>query len=262
MVDHAAERQALADKIRHDHAQTARRRRLVMVLVVVAGVVVSALVIAWLQLRPDTEAEADTSGVAVPDNSTDNYGFTLTPELASGSDDVAGTPIKVAIYEDFLCPSCKTFHDETGPFLTEQLTAGKISVTYQPFTFLLNSSTDEYAQRAANAAVCVGDSAGPVGYAAMHALLMKNQPAEGGAGLSDTTLIDYATQSGADDVTDCITDRTFDSWVAEALAAGQKAGITTTPTVTVDGHQVVRSIDGNETMPGPDEIEFALESVK
>ncbi len=257
MSDGNAQRQALADKIRQNHQRKARRRRSVATVLIVLIVVVALALLGWRQLR----ASEEDTGIAVPENATDDYGFTLTPELA-GSEAVGTTPVDVQIFEDFLCPSCKAFHDESGPSLAEQVASGTVSITYPPVTFLLEASPAAYAPRAANAAVCVADDAGVAAYAAMHDLLLQNQPAEGGAGLSDDQLIAFATQAGAGDVTDCVADRTFTPWVERALEEGRAADVTTTPTVRIGGMNVVRSDNGTESIPGPEELQFAIEAAQ
>lgn len=254
MDDRVEQRQAIADRIRLEHRQSTRRKRVMTSVFVVVGVLACAAALLWIPFQ----AASDDS-VVEPENATDTFGFTVTPELVSG-DTSNDSPIPVSLYEDFLCPSCSVFHNESGAFLSEQIASGTISLTYHPFTFLLENSTDEYTQRAANAAVCVGDDAGALAYAKMHDLLMQNQPEQGGAGLTDEQLVEYGVEAGAEDIADCVEDRTFTPWVEEALAAGQKAGITTTPTVQVAGKTVVRSTDGRESMPGPAEIEFAIEA--
>lgn len=250
--DRAEQRQAIAERIRHDHRKTSTRTRITGSLVVLLGVLACIALLIWLQVNGDD----DTAEVTVPAHATDDYGFTLTPELV-GSEPSEGT-VPVSLYEDFLCPSCKVFHEESGPFLAEQVANGTITLTYHPFTFLLRNSTDEYTQRASNAAVCVGDQVGPVGYAKMHDLLLSNQPDQGGPGLSDEQLIAFAEEAGAEDIAECIEERTFTPWVEEALAAGQAAGVTVTPTVRINGMTVVRSDNGRESMPGPAELEFAI----
>lgn len=254
--DRAVERQDLAERIRSDHHKSVQRKRIITFTLVIIGVLGCVAAMAWMQTRPDEDE------VVVPDNATDNYGFQLTPDLANGTDEGTGNPTEVAIYEDFLCPSCKVFHEDTGEFLAEQVNAGSISVTYHPFTFLLDRTTDEYTQRAANAAACVGNEVGPVGYAAMHGLLMEHQPAQRGAGLSDAELIEFAGEAGADDISRCVEERTFEPWIEEGLNAGQQSGVSTTPTVRVAGMTIVRSDNGTESIPGADEIQFAIETVQ
>ena len=254
MQGSTADRQAMADRIRHEHLHGDPKRRLVgwvIALAVIAGAV--ALIAVILPLLPtpgDDEAPE-------PANATEDYGFLLAPET-----DAAGEPIAVVLYEDFLCGSCRAFHDETGEFLTEQLEAGVISLEYRPIAFLLTASTDEYAQRAANAAVCVADEAGVEAYALMHDLLLEHQPEQGGAGLTDEQLTEFAAEAGATEAAECIEERTFEVWVGQALEASLAADVSVTPTVRVDGVNVVRLSDGQESIPGPEELEFAFDSLQ
>lgn len=258
MNDPATQRQALADKIRNEHRHVVRRRRLTATVLIVLGVLALVTVTVWLQLQP-TE---DELSIREPANATSNFGFTLTPELATDTENFEGEPIPIAIYEDFLCSSCKIFHEQSGGFLAEQVDAGKISVTYHPFTFMLTQSTNEYSQRASNAAVCVADQAGVKAYVAMHSLLLTHQPAMGTPGLTDDELIEFAGDAGAHDVAACVQDRAFSAWVEAAMEAGLKADVSSTPTVRVNGLTVVRSDNGVESIPGPDEIQFAIEATQ
>lgn len=252
----AESRQELADRIRQEHLRGSGRRRVQAMVLVVLLVVAAIGLLLWMQFRAHQE-----SVVTAPQNATEEYGFLLTPALKNGTEPTDATPVRVVTYEDFLCPSCGIFHTESSPFLAEQVAAGAIELEYRPISFLVNASTDEYSQRAANAAVCVADQAGVVAYAAMHDLLLANQPAEGGAGLSDEQLIDFATQAGAEGVDDCVTERTFWPWIEEATAAGLAADVHETPTVRVNGQNVVRSDNGKESMPGPPELQYAIEAV-
>ncbi|MGJ9412942.1 DsbA family protein [Aeromicrobium sp. CF4.19] len=253
MDDRSRERQALAEGIRQGHRRSDRRRAvttILAVLVAVAGIGAAG----WYQ----TQAGEDDD-IAAPAHATDDYGFTLTPELATDEDEVEGDPVEVKLYEDFLCSSCKSFDERSGDFLREQVEDGAISITYHPFAFLLEASTDEYAQRAANAAACVADAEGVAAYAEMHDFLLKHQPKEGTDGLSDKRLRQLAKAAGADDVVDCVADRTFEPWVEKALEEGRDGDVSTTPTVRIGGSDIVKSVDGKETIPGPEELEVAIE---
>lgn len=260
MSDGAQQRQELADKIRQSHLQSSRKLKIGSLLLVSFGVIACLFALYWFQLGSAGEA----SGAVVPDNATEDYGFELTQAIFDGEDPdaapVEGTP-RVQVYEDFLCESCKVFHEETGGFLTEQVSSGAITLSYHPFAFLLTQSTDEYSQRATNAAVCVADEAGVMAYATMHDLLLEHQPAEGGPGLTDEELIEFASEAGADNVADCIEDREFTPWIEEAMQAGLDAGVKETPTVRVDGLSVIKSGDGGTTMPGEAELEYAIRTL-
>lgn len=250
------QRQALADKIRSDHEQSTRRKRIVAMIFVVLGVFVCLALLAFLQMNKNSAG----GDALAPQNATDSYGFTLTTELFTGEASENEEPAEVIVFEDFLCGSCKLFHEQSSEFLHEQLESGAITLTYQPFAFLVNQSTDEYAQRAANAAVCVADEAGVAAYAKMHDSLMTEQPEQGGPGLSDKKLIKLAKKAGAPEASECIEERTFEPWLEEAKRAAVAADVQETPTVRINNQTVVRTDNGVESMPGPYEIEFAIEA--
>ncbi|MGO1544515.1 MAG: DsbA family protein [Gulosibacter sp.] len=248
----AGPRQELADKIRHRHRKDMQRQRMVLAIIVTIGVLLSAGALVWLQLRP-------SSGETVtPHNATADYGFTLTSEHITDAQGSVENPVEIKIYEDFLCALCKDFHEESGTFLYEQLSAGNVTLTFHPIAHLVAESTDEYSERASNAAVCVADRAGIVSYFQMHSLLMENQPAQNGAGLTDEQLIDFGAQAGAGDISECVHDRTFDPWLQEAIVEAKRMDVTGTPTVRVNGANVVREDDGKKSIPGPAELEFVL----
>jgi protein-disulfide isomerase len=71
----------------------------------------------------------------------------------------------------------------------------------------------------------------------MHDLLYANQPEENSDGLSDSQLVDYAVQAGAnrDAVQKCIDDQTFKTWVAKVTDQSSKDGVNGTPTAIVNG---------------------------
>ncbi|WP_449276913.1 DsbA family protein [Leucobacter sp. GX24907] len=254
MGEGAVDRRELADKIRNDHLHGHGKRRAARIAFVAVFAVACVGALAWFQLRSGGDAEA-------PEHANSEYGFVLTPELAGG-DAPEDDPVDVDLYEDFLCSSCKIFQEQSGDFLAEQVADGVITLTYHPIAFLNSASTDDYARRAANAAACVADQAGVAAYASMHDLLLKHQPEQGGEGLSNVRLIELAKKAGADDIDGCVEDMTFEPWGEEALDAAAAADVSSTPTVRVEGATVVRSTDGEESMPGPDELEFAIEAAR
>lgn len=246
----AAQRQEIAERITQDHLRgTGRQRGRLMALVVIVAVV-GAVGLLWLQSRDDG------AGVVVPQYASDDYGFVLTPELVGAEGDATDA---VVLYEDFLCSSCKAFHEASGGYLADQVAAAAIALEYRPIAFLSNSAGDEYSQRAANAAVCVADAAGVEAYATMHDLLLVHQPPSDGPGLSDAELAEYAAEAGADDISACIEDRTFGPWLDEAFEASRAADVSETPTVRVNDQTVVRSDGGEESMPGTEELSAVID---
>ncbi len=143
----------------------------------------------------------------------------------------------VDLYEDFQCPNCKTFEDESGSTLAQLVADGTVQARYHGMAFLDTSANDDYSTRALNAAAVVVATAGPDAFQTFHDLLFANQPAEGGSGLTDDQLVAYADQAGASGgtVEQDIRDLTYGDWVATATDQASKDGVTGTPTVFVDG---------------------------
>ena len=256
MDENAASRQALADKIRREHLHGKSKRGFALklfVIVIAVGAAVALLWFQWQQRNSDEE-------IATPRNATEHYGFVLSDGAGDGGEDAnTAQLVEVVIYEDFLCESCRIFHEDSAELLSSQVESGAISLEYRPFAFLTDASSNEYSQRAVNAAICVADSAGVESFVTMHDLLFEHQPAEGGPGPDDAELVAFAETAGASDVSDCITDRTFEAWAAQALDAAIAADVTSTPTVRVDGVTILRSTNGQESMPGPEELLYAIE---
>lgn len=149
----------------------------------------------------------------------------------------AGSPVEVAIYEDFQCPYCAQLEESARDYLEEQLIDGAITVEYRIVSFLDQASANEYSSRAANAALCVFDDAGPGAFYEFHATLFENQPEEGTAGPENDELTTYASDAGAD-VADCIADGAMDDQVVKTTQQMTGEGVTGTPAVFVDGEAV------------------------
>jgi protein-disulfide isomerase len=165
------------------------------------------------------------------------------PVVAPGAEAEAGQPVKVVAYIDFICPVCKRFETTYNEALKGLRNEGKISLEYRPLGFLDRQSTTNYSSRAANAAACVADKA-PEKYAEYIDVLFANQPAEGGAGLSDDKLKSLASDIGAD-INSCVDDKTFRPYVKYSTQLASNIGITGTPTIFVDGKQWDGSSDLN-----------------
>src|SRR5215217_8629536 len=61
---------------------------------------------------------------------------------AAGDGIVTGNgPVPVEIYQDYLCPYCKQFHDSAGAQLNQLAEQGKITLTIHPIAILDNQST-------------------------------------------------------------------------------------------------------------------------
>jgi protein-disulfide isomerase len=224
-----AERQevsARAAAVMAEQRKQERRRRNRVVAIVVVVVLGLLLGIGYA-----VQSSRDTTGqvASAPSGVVDEYA------VPRGSDDA---PVTVTIYEDFMCPFCREFEAASRETLDQAVDAGDARVEYRVLSFLDRASNGtEYSTRAMNALGVVLDTAGADTAIQFHNLLFENQPAEGTDGLSDDELVDLAVEAGAarSDVAGPIEDRRFAQWVVNATNAANQAGVSSTPTVLVDG---------------------------
>lgn len=176
--------------------------------------------------------------------------------VAPGAEAEAGKPVKVVLYIDFICPVCKNFEAQYNEQLTSLRNEGKITVEYRALGFLDSRSTTNYSSRAANAAACVVNES-PEKYAEFVDALFANQPAEGGAGLSDDRLKSMASDLGVD-ISSCVDEKTYRPFVKFTTKEASAIGVTGTPTVFVDGKQWGKG-DSAQT-PFPDFLQAAIDT--
>ncbi len=226
----AAERAAAT---RREQERKERRRRTIVVSAVVLSVLaVVVVIVVAVQSSRDSVGGGAGQTAGEPSGVVDSYA------VASGE---ASAPVKVEVYEDFLCPACGDFEDAAGPTLERYAASKDVQVRYLPISFLDPLSNDtEYSTRAVNAVGVVLDEAGPAAALELHDLLFDNQPAEGSDGLSDGQLVELATRAGADEaaVAGPIEALRFEQWVSEATKAAQDEGVGGTPTVLVNGDKL------------------------
>lgn len=209
-----------------DAQRAHERHRRLLVGALVALVLVVVVAVGFL-----VSAGRDTTGetpAAVPGGVTDSYAVVLGEESA---------PTTITVYEDLQCPVCRAFEAETGDAVATAVARGDVKVEYRLVAFLDGASTTAYSSRALNALMVVLDTSGAEAFADLHRLLYENQPAEGGAGLSDDQLVGYAVEAGADEsaVRSPIEDERFHQWVVNATDQMSRDGVTGTPTVLIDG---------------------------
>lgn len=156
-------------------------------------------------------------------------------------------PVIVDLWEDFQCPACKQFEDAVASTLNALVDAGKATLVYHPLTFLDQNLGNTASTRAANAALCASDQER---YREYHDIVYRNQPKSEGVGYSDVQLVTFAKDAGVGDIDTfkkCANDLRYEGYLAKVTVQMQKKGITSTPTVFIDGKEVPReqlSADG------------------
>lgn len=227
---------ARAAALREEHARSERRRRTLTTTAVVGAVLAAILIVfTAVQAARDTTGQAATAPAGV----LDEY-------LVPVGD--ASAPVKITVYEDFMCPYCGEFETGSRSMLERYVDQGDVQVRYHIMSILDDASNGtDYSTRAANALAVVLDTSGRDVAKRFHDLLYENQPQEGSDGLSDAQLVDYAVQAGASrtGVQKRIENLDYEQWVKNSTDAASKAGVSRTPTVLVDGQTLgATTIDG------------------
>lgn len=219
---------ARARELREAEARRQRRREQLIRFGVIAGVVVVvlAVAVAIFASRPSADDSAAVpAGVTAPDG-----GVVVGDESA---------PVTIDLWIDFQCPFCRDFEQASGPTLDELVADASARLVYHPLSFL-----GEESERAANAFGCSVDEGRPSEYVRV---LFENQPAEGTGGFTNEDLVALGESAGVTggDFETCVNDGTYDGWVSNVAARQQDAGVTSTPTVVVDG----QTLDAEQLTP-------------
>jgi len=215
-----------AAAVRAEQARKERNRRVLVIvgIVVLLGAVVAAG--AWYGGGGGNDKASTTSS-----SSSLRAG---DASLVVGKD---SAPVKVVVYEDFLCPFCRELETSTRDFLAENADKGKVQVTYQPIHLLQQYP---YSGKALNAWAAVLKHASPAAALELHNILYDNQPYEQSSGtVTDAQIAAWVKQAGGDTaaVRDAMKsqDTTFFAAADKAMA---DAHITGTPTVFINGKEL------------------------
>jgi protein-disulfide isomerase len=229
LTKRAAAQRRIAEKRAAEAAarEKAQRRKRTVTSAVVAGVAVLVALVVVIVVQ--THRTSVSAHAAVPANTTDS-GNVVTVGQPSA-------PMTIDLYFDYQCPNCKTFEDKNGATIDQLISSGKAKVRYHGMAFLDTAKNNQYSTRALDAAAAVVNAAGPDAFQKFHDALYANQPAEGGSGLTDQQLIQYAAQAGASGATveKQINDLAYGDWVKRVTDQASKDGVTGTPTVLING---------------------------
>ena len=110
----------------------------------------------------------------------------------------ADAEVTLDVYEDFLCPACRSFEEQYAGAVEEHVADGTLQVRYHMLP-MLNDRSDPagYSMDAANAGLCAADAGV---FPQFHASLFQDQPAEDARGWDKQQLTDLGTKEL--DVTD------------------------------------------------------------
>lgn len=147
-------------------------------------------------------------------------------------------PVRIIQYIDFQCPHCRTFWDSIEPTLIEEyVEPGQASMELRNYAFLGPESA-----AAAEATLCAADQNRGWDY---HDLLFLRQGRQNAGVFSDSNLERYAGTIGdafedfdVDAWADCFDADTYTLQVQEENRVATNNGISSTPTVLINGSPI------------------------
>lgn len=229
-------------------AELARKKRQREVAYVVGIVVILGLVaaIAVAVGRSLGSGDDGTTGKVVAPANIEAGAFSVGD---------ADAPVTLDLYFDYMCPACGAFESTNAEDLSRLIDQGMVRVNLHVMAFLDEQSHGaEYSTRAGNAYATVVDAA-PDKVWAFHTALYANQPNEGTEGLSDDQIASVAVRAGVPaDVVKSFTEGVHRGWVAQSTQQAFDAGVTSTPTVKLNGDMFT----GDWSTPG--ELTQAIET--
>lgn len=252
MSNERQQRAARAEQMRKEREKADRKQRNLITVGIVV-VVVALIAVGGYAVKNESDKNTDSSKLVYPAHTDKKtFGFDYTAADAGGT--AGKDPVKVVLTEDFQCPVCKAFEEQSGAFLDDLVKKGEITIDYRPISFLDRNSANEYSSRAANAAMCVLDKGGVEDYKKFHDLLYASQPEENTAGPEDAVLIADAKQVGVTGIDSCIRKKVYGPWLDKALEKAQSDGFEGTPWVRIDGKDV--------KSPTPETLKTAIDAAK
>lgn len=201
----------------------------VVVVVVLAIAVIGGVLLSKKTERAALTPPADLKSVSAPVQ-RDGGAVLIGKDTAK---------VTVDLYEDFLCPVCRTFEEKYSAQLREQVEAGTIKVRYHILPMLIKYSDPEgYSRDSANAALCAADAGKFPEY---HDSLYAKQPEEGGPGYTKQELVKLGTDLGitGDTFKTCVETGANEQAAQAGLDQAKKTSFFTgTPAVAVDGNKI------------------------
>lgn len=235
MTNKREERAARAEQMRKELERSAKRQRNLITIAIL--VVVTVLIaVAWWGI--ETSRPHYQKDVITPKGATASYGI-VYDAAAAGATPPKKAPPTIELYEDFQCPVCQQFEATSGAAVQALVKSGKATVIFKPWSFLdPKASLNEYSHRSTNVALLVLEKGGVEKFVEFHDYLYAHQPDENTAGPSDKELIAAAKSLGVNVDEQAVKDRKFFPWIDAAMTAGEKRGVTGTPTVYVAGKKL------------------------
>lgn len=139
-------------------------------------------------------------------------------------------PVTIIAFEDFECPFCERFSQQTLPLIIDEFVkTGQVRLVWKDFPLSIHSN----AQKAHEAARCAWEQDKFWEY---HDALFNNQN-----GLSAKNLKQYARNLGLNEsqFTSCLDSGKYTALIREKISEGTSVGVSGTPSFLINGRLVV-----------------------
>lgn len=204
-----------------------QRREALKKILIRLGATVGALALlaaigggVWLATRPAGPGPANmaSNGVLFTGGGGDiqvvkTEGVPAEAEATPTDTSKYSAPARIKTYIDFSCEYCKAFETTNSQQIKEMVASGAATLEVYPVAIL-----GDYSVRAANAASCLA-AYQPDSFLDASDAFYANQPAEGGAGWSNSEILDIWGKAGitpSDEVRSCVNDGRYADWVQAA----------------------------------------------
>jgi protein-disulfide isomerase len=204
-----------------------QQQRLIVIGLIVLGAALVVLAIVLPQIRPVGEI------------------ITVTPAALPNADGLslgdANAPVTIDVFEDFQCPACKTFTENTETLVIQNLVStGQARYVFHNYPFLDDSTNPlggGESDQAANASMCANEQGK---FWEMHSMLYANWNGENQSAFSDRRLQAMAESIGLDmsAFNSCFNANKYEAEIQADFDLGDQMGVSGTPTVFVNGNRV------------------------
>lgn len=216
-------------------ARKRQQQRKLILYVAVAAVAVAGFLIFLNRPADDEVPEID---------------FASVPQTGATLGDSNAT-VQIVEYADYQCPFCGDFALEVVPQLVEDyVQTGQASFEFRAHPFLGDApldSPDNESVQAAEAAACALDQGKFWEY---NHLLFEKQDGENNGAYSTERLKGFAAELGLDEAAfnQCLDSGQHQQEVLDQLASGEAAGISSTPTIIINGQVVQYTTQGYDLL--------------
>jgi protein-disulfide isomerase len=166
-------------------------------------------------------------------------------------------PATIDVFEDFQCPACRNFTENTEPLIIQNLVAtGKARYVFHNYPFIDDQAARKESDQAANAAMCASEQDK---FWDMHSILFANWNGENLGAFNDRRLQAMAESIGLDmdAFNSCFNANKYEAEIQADFQLGQEMGVSGTPSIFVNGQQVGQ---GNQ-IPSYEQIAQAVNAI-